>query len=149
LIIRRELSSAGGSAIDGRVEVAINNGANGAIGWPAESPTEASFPHSYRVPPNRMNFFQKPFDSLKTQSYIRATDGDDALGGRKAIRFSRVYQAHASRPKGWGEDGSVFLEAQAFGRVFCCLTIESEERETWTAEVLADRPLTRAVEETL
>jgi hypothetical protein len=43
-----------------------------------------------------MNFFQKPFDSPKSRTYIRATDGDAALCGRKAIRFSRVYQAHAS-----------------------------------------------------
>jgi hypothetical protein len=96
-----------------------------------------------------MNFFQKPFDTLKARSYIRATDGDDALGGRKAIRFSRVYQAHASWPKGWGEVGSVFLKAQAFSRDFCCLTIESEERETWTADVLADLARESSVEETL
>ena len=31
----------------------------------------------------------------------------------------------------------------------CCLTIESEERETWTADVLADVPGNGNVDETL
>jgi hypothetical protein len=95
-----------------------------------------------------MKFFQKLFDSLKTRSYIHATDGDDALRGRLAIRFSRVSQAHASWPKGWGESGSVFSRAQAFAVTIRCLTIESEERETWTAESLRTVP-SWAVEETL
>jgi hypothetical protein len=48
------------------------------------------------MPQRIVNFFQKPFDSQKPRTYIPATDGDDALGGRRAIRFSRVYQANAS-----------------------------------------------------
>jgi hypothetical protein len=50
-----------------------------------ENPSFQRFP---AVDPPSMNFFQKPFDSPKSRSYIRATDGDDALGGRKAFRFS-------------------------------------------------------------
>jgi hypothetical protein len=47
--------------------------------------------HNGRADARRnMKFFQKPFDSLKTRFYIHATDGDDALRGRRAIRFSRV-----------------------------------------------------------
>jgi hypothetical protein len=51
------------------------------------------FPQARRDSRALMNFFQKPFDRPKGGSYIRTTDGDDALGGREAIRFSRVTQA--------------------------------------------------------
>jgi hypothetical protein len=48
----------------------------------------AGFPQPRHDARSLMNFFQKPFDRPKGGSYIRTTDGDDALGGRKAIRFS-------------------------------------------------------------
>jgi hypothetical protein len=46
-----------------------------------------------------------------------------------------------------------WIEGMVEGRTdlvrLCCLTIESEEREAWTADVLADGALRSFVEETL
>ena len=54
---------------------------------------------------------------------MTTTDGDDALGGRKAIWFSRVSRAISHLTVRLGKAGSVFGDASP-RRHFCCLTIE-------------------------
>jgi hypothetical protein len=85
----------------------------------------------------RQKTLQKPFDSRRTFE-IEAPTSTAALLVRAGL-------AVVSSPPdgdvvdfdlvsvGVGEDVSLSL-----GRDDCCLTIESEEREAWTADVLAD-----------
>jgi hypothetical protein len=48
------------------------------------------------------------FDRSKAPPYISTTDGDDALGGRKAIWFSRVSRAISHLTERLGNSGPVF-----------------------------------------
>jgi hypothetical protein len=89
-----------------------------------------------------VKFLQKPFDSPRGHSYIAPTVGAAALCGRKAIRFSRVSRAYASWPKGWGESGSVFLEAKASAvTIYLLFDNRIGRKRNVDGGVLADRPL--------
>ena len=87
-----------------------------------------------------VKFLQKPFDSPRGHSYIAPTVGVAALCGGKAIRFSRVSRAYASWPKGWGESGSVFLEAKAFAAtIYLLFDNRIGRKRNVDGGVLADR----------
>jgi hypothetical protein len=77
-------------------------------------------------------------------TYIRTTDGDAALCGECGAVLSRISGFWPPGPWVWSKIVSVWACPSLETR---CLTIESEERETWTAEVLADA--LRGVKETL
>ncbi|WP_400766050.1 hypothetical protein [Methylosinus sporium] len=73
---------------------------------------------------------------LRGRSYKAFIDGG-AANERRTKSFLRLL---GSWPPGWfvGTKKRLWNWGFGLGAVDCCLTIESEERETWTADVLAD-----------
>jgi hypothetical protein len=110
-----------------------------------------------------MNFFELFLNPALTperaRSYTPAIDGDAADAADAVRTFSRLLgrsysdQLRSER-NGFGAAKVVrprlsLSEILGFPSRRCCLTIESEERETWTAEVLADLSLWQVVKRQL
>jgi len=86
-----------------------------------------------------LKFFLFWIDRPEETSYKPHIDDGVALRNDRSRFF--VFKAKIVTPMYRRADvaPSLFGLYGQLGPALCCLTIESEERETWTAEVLADR----------
>jgi hypothetical protein len=128
------------STAQGGIDLAANNGVSWAAVRARRRIQRAKISTVCGNARRSLKFLQKPFDSPRGHSYIAPTVGVAALCGGKAIRFSRVSRAYASWPKGWGESGSVFLEAEAFAAtIYLLFDNRIGRKRNVDGGVLADR----------